>query len=235
MKNLLSSPKTSIAGILAGISFLAALSKQLGLLQGLLSPEAQHYVALVGGIAGAILIAAHGIVSQDSKPDAGAATDDTNKPNLSAVLLPFLAGALAIGTLCACVNGKYVGLANAPASQQRAAHAVANVFAVGVNLAESFLANSAANALEKKSQNQFLDSAAEAIRHTEALNVTGDDIYNAVLEATAGAKNNGDLAQAAAEAYDTHAATTGADATKESLAQGLQKAAATVRTGDSTK
>ena len=61
------------------------------------------------------------------------------------------------------------------------------------------------------------------VRSTEALNVTGSDIYNLVANATAGVKGNTALAGQVATAYATSSAPP--DATKEAIATGLQTAA----------
>jgi len=100
-------------------------------------------------------------------------------------------------------------------------HAAADVGAVAINIGESWLQNYAANEIE--SRTDYLHSAAEAIRSTEALNVTGSEIYNLVTRATSGVKGNTTLAQQVATAYATFSAHP--DATKEAIATGLQTAA----------
>ena len=100
-------------------------------------------------------------------------------------------------------------------------HAAAEVGAVAINIGESWLQNYAANEIE--SRTDYLHSAAEAVRSTEALNVTGSEIYNLVTRATSGVKGNTTLAQQVATAYATSSAHP--DATKEAIATGLQTAA----------
>ena len=109
------------------------------------------------------------------------------------------------------------------ATQSRIGHAAADVGAVAINIGESWLQNYAANAIESNTHNDYLHSAAEAVRSTEALNVTGSDIYNLVANATAGVKGNTTLAGQVATAYATSGAPP--DATKEAIATGLQTAA----------
>ena len=108
-------------------------------------------------------------------------------------------------------------------TQAKIGHAAADVGAVAINIGESWLQNYAANEIESSTHNDYLNSAAEAIRSTEALNVTGDDIYNTVVAATSGVKGNTTLAQQVATTYATSAAPP--DVTKEAIATGLQTAA----------
>jgi len=108
-------------------------------------------------------------------------------------------------------------------TQAKIGHAAADVGAVAINIGESWLQNYAANEIESSTHNDYLHSAAEAIRTTEALNVTGDDIYNTVANATTGVKGNTTLAQQVATAYATSSAPP--DVTKEAIATGLQTAA----------
>ena len=108
-------------------------------------------------------------------------------------------------------------------AQVKIGHAAADVGAVAINIGESWLQNYAANEIETATHNDYLHSAAEAIRSTEALNVTGSDIYNLVANATAGVKGNTALAGQVATAYATSSAPP--DATKEAIATGLQTAA----------
>ena len=108
-------------------------------------------------------------------------------------------------------------------TQARIGHAAADVGAVAINIGESWLQNYAANEIESSTHNDYLNSAAEAILSTEALNVTGDDIYNTVVAATSGVKGNTTLAQQVATTYATSAAPP--DVTKEAIATGLQTAA----------
>ena len=109
------------------------------------------------------------------------------------------------------------------ATQAQIGHAAADVGATAINIGESWLQNYAANEIESSTHNDYLHSAAEAIRSTEALNVTGDDIYNTVVAATSGVKGNTTLAQQVSTAYTTSQAPP--DVTKEAIATGLQTAA----------
>ena len=108
-------------------------------------------------------------------------------------------------------------------TQVKIGHAAADVGAVAINIGESWLLNYAANEIESNTHNDYLHSAAEAIRSTEALHVTGGDIYNLVANATAGVKGNTTLAGQVATAYATSSAPP--EATKEAIATGLQTAA----------
>src|SRR5438874_1117726 len=82
-----------------------------------------------------------------------------------------------------------------PATQARIGHAAANVGAVAINIGQSWLQNYAANEIEARSHNDYLHSAAEAVRSTEALHVSGDQLYAVIASATAGVKGNTVLAQ----------------------------------------
>ena len=109
------------------------------------------------------------------------------------------------------------------ATQSRIGHAAAAVGAVAINIGESWLQNYAANEIENSTHNDYLHSAAEAVRSTEALHVSGDDLYALVANATAGVKGNTALAKQVATAYTTSSAPP--DVTKEAIATGLQTAA----------
>ena len=113
---------------------------------------------------------------------------------------------------------------NIPATAQaRIGHAAAAVGAIAINIGESWLQNYAANQIESSTHNDYLHSAAEAIRSTEALHVSGDDLYALVVNATSGVKGSTSLAKQVASAYTASAAPP--DVTKEAIATGLQTAA----------
>src|SRR5437867_13125497 len=109
-------------------------------------------------------------------------------------LLAVIAVAAALFALPACQNIP-------PATQARVGHAAADVGAVAINIGESWLQNYAANEIEQNTHSDYLHSAAQAIRSTEALRVSGDDLYAAVTSATAGVKGNSALAQQVVRAY----------------------------------
>src|SRR5438067_3349364 len=131
-------------------------------------------------------------------------------------LLAVIAVAAALFALPACQN-------ISPATQARIGHAAADVGAVAINIGESWLQNYAANEIEQSTHSDYLHSAAEAIRSTEALHVNGADIYNAVAAATARVNGNTTLAQDVARAFTSSQAPP--DVTKEAIATGLQMAA----------
>jgi len=114
-----------------------------------------------------------------------------------------------------------------PTQQAKVGHVAADIGAAAINLGESWVQNTAANAIEAKSQNNYLDSAAEGIRTTEALNVTGDQLYAVVAGATQGASQSAQLASGIASQYSTAVANGAApDAAKEAIATGLNAASA---------
>ena len=108
-------------------------------------------------------------------------------------------------------------------TQARIGHAAAAIGAAAINIGESWLQDYAANEIESQTHNDYLHSAAETIRSTEALHVTGDDLYAMVANATSGVKGNPALAQQVATAYTNSQAPP--DVTKEAIATGLQTAA----------
>lgn len=111
-----------------------------------------------------------------------------------------------------------------PASAQlRIGHAAADIGALAINMGESWLQNYAANEIERSTHNDYLHTVAGVIRSTEALHVSGDELYALVTNATAGVKGNTTLARQVVTAYTTSSAPP--DVTKEALATGLQTAA----------
>jgi hypothetical protein len=131
-------------------------------------------------------------------------------------LLAVITAAAALFALPACQNIP-------PATQARIGHAAADVGAVAINIGQSWVQNYAADEVEHNAHNDYLHSAAEAVRSTEALHVNGADIYNAVAAATARVNGNTALAQDVARAFTSSQAPP--DVTKEAIATGLQTAA----------
>ena len=107
------------------------------------------------------------------------------------------------------------------------AHATADLSSVALQLGESWVQNYAANAVEAKTQNAYLDSAAEMLRSTQTFNVSSAQLYKAITGGLGGQAGGNVLASNIVAAYN--ASTAPADVKKEQLAIGLQAASATAK------
>ena len=178
--------KTSLAGITGGL-----------LLAG---PQIITWYEGQGGdwkkISLGAVFALFGLVSKDfdktNSPNPTVAQNVNSAPiNQSSILKVALILLLPIAALS--LNGCSLFAKLPSATQAKIGHLAADVGAEAVNLGESWLQNTAANAIEAQTQNGYLDAAAQSLRTTGSTECDRGGYLHAVADATQGANGNTQL------------------------------------------